>query len=706
MAEKAQSKAKYNAEQIQVLEGLDPVRKRPGMYIGGTGIEGLHHLVWEIINNSVDEVMAGRATTVTVELLEDGGVRVADDGAGIPVDKHKTGSQAGKSALETVLTVLHAGGKFGGEESGYKVSGGLHGVGSSVVNALSTRLIAEVRRDGKLYRQEYAVGKPLADVKAIGTYDDKTETTGTTITFWPDASIFESTEFDYQHILEYLRRQAYLTKGLRVKLIDEHTGARFGFYFEGGIKSYVQHINAGREVLNEPPFYVDKQVKDLEVEVAIQYNDSYVETAKYFANNIPTNGGGTHAEGFRRAITRIVNEYGRKNGFIKDNEENLTGEDCREGMAVVISVKLPDPQFEGQTKDKLGNPEVRGAVETVMAEWLMYYLEENPNEGKRILGKALLSARARLAARAARDTVIRKGALDGMTLPGKLSDCRSKDPAKSEIFIVEGESAGGSAKMGRDSEFQAILPLRGKILNVERARLDRILGSEMIKNMIIALGTGIADQFEIDKLRYHRIVIMTDADVDGAHIRTLLLTFFYRHMPELITGGFVYIAQPPLFGLPVGKRKLYAFDEAERDAIIERLIAEKSAKKGSKEIASEIVGEANDIVATEEEEIGEDSVESEDGEEAEAIENDEARNRRKLAGVGDIQRYKGLGEMNAEQLWETTMDPAGRILLKVRVEDAERADAIFNKLMGEEVLLRKNFITSRASTLSDDDLDI
>jgi DNA gyrase subunit B len=704
MAEKVPSKAKYDAAQIQVLEGLDPVRKRPGMYIGGTGFEGLHHLVWEIVNNSVDEVMAGRATTVQVELLADGGVRVADDGAGIPVDKHKTGSQAGKSALETVLTVLHAGGKFGGDESGYKVSGGLHGVGSSVVNALSTRLIAEVRRNGKIYRQEYHVGKPLSDVKAVGTYDEKTETTGTTITFWPDASIFEAIVFDYQHILEYLRRQSYLTKGLRVKLVDEHTGARYGFYFEGGIKSYVQHINAGREVLNEPPFYVDRQVKDLEVEVAIQYNDSYVETAKYFANNIPTNGGGTHAEGFRRAITRIVNDYGRKNGFIKDNEENLTGEDCREGMAVVISVKLPEPQFEGQTKDKLGNPEVRGAVESVMAEWFMYYLEENPNEAKKILGKALLSSRARMAARAARDTVIRKGALDGMTLPGKLSDCRSKDPSKSEIFIVEGESAGGSAKMGRDAEFQAILPLRGKILNVERARLDRILGSEMIKNIIIALGTGIADQFDVTKLRYHRIVIMTDADVDGAHIRTLLLTFFYRHMPELVTGGYIYIAQPPLFGLPVGKKKLYAFDEEERDAIIERLIAEKAAKKidktGAKDMSPEVDIDSNG------DEVTDQPVSEGDAEADEVTEDDESRNRRKMAGVGDIQRYKGLGEMNAEQLWETTMDPAGRIMLKVHVEDAERADAIFNKLMGEEVLLRKNFITSRASTLSDDDLDI
>jgi len=694
MAEKARSSVKYDAAQIQVLEGLDPVRKRPAMYIGGTGPEGLHHLVWEIVNNSVDEVMAGRATNVKVELLADGGVRVADDGAGIPVDKHPT---TGKSALETVLTVLHAGGKFGGEDSGYKVSGGLHGVGSSVVNALSTRLIAEVRRNGKLYRQEYAIGKPLSEIKVVGTYDQKTERTGTTITFWPDSSIFESIEFDYIHILEYLRRQAYLTRGLRVKLIDETTGARFGFYFEGGIKSYVQHINAGREVLNDVPFYVQRQVKDLEVEVAIQYNDSYVETAKYFANNIPTNGGGTHAEGFRRAITRVVNDFGRKNGLIKDNEENLTGEDCREGMAVVISVKLPDPQFEGQTKDKLGNPEVRGAVETVMAEWFTYYLEENPVEARKIIGKATLSARARLAARAARDTVIRKGALDGMTLPGKLADCRTKDATRSEIYIVEGDSAGGSAKGGRDSEFQAILPLRGKILNVERARLDRMLANNEIKNIIIALGTGIAEQFEVAKLRYHRIIIMTDADVDGAHIRTLLLTFFYRHMPEIITEGHLYIAQPPLYSLNVGRKKLYAYDEEERDVIIDRLIAEKTGKKVDLDVVTETIDEP--IVV-------EPEPETEPETEEEETTNDEERVRLKTAGVSGIQRYKGLGEMNAEQLWDTTMDPANRVLLKVRVEDAEKADAIFNKLMGEEVLPRKNFISSRAMTLSDAALDI
>jgi DNA gyrase subunit B len=442
-----------------------------------------------------------------------------------------------------------------------------------------------------------------------------------------------------------------------------------------------------------------------EIEIALQYNDSYVETAKLFANNIPTNGGGTHEAGFRRALTRNINDYARKNGMIKDNEENLTGDDCREGLAVVLSVKLPDPQFEGQTKDKLNNPELRSAVEQVFSEYFSYYLDENPNEAKKIIGKATLSARARMAARAARDTVIRKGALDGLTLPGKLSDCRSKDATKSEIFIVEGDSAGGSAKMGRDSEFQAILPLRGKILNVERARLDRMLGSEMIKNIIIALGTGIAEQFDITKLRYHRIVIMTDADVDGAHIRTLLLTFFYRHMPEVVTGGYLYIAQPPLFGLPVGKKKIYAFDETERDAIIERLIEERAAKKSAKGAAAEAALADMDVIESEApDESGTPVIVDEDG--AEVVENDEERNRRKLAGVGDIQRYKGLGEMNAEQLWETTMDPEHRIMLNVHVEDAEKADAIFNKLMGEEVLLRKNFITSRSSTLSDADLDI
>ncbi|MDB5178891.1 MAG: gyrB [Patescibacteria group bacterium] len=703
MAEKTQ----YGAEQIQVLEGLDPVRKRPGMYIGGTGPEGLHHLVWEIVNNSIDEVMANRASSVEVTLLEDGGVRVTDDGAGIPVDKHKTGSQIGKSALETVLTVLHAGGKFGG--GGYKVSGGLHGVGISVVNALSTKLVAEVRRGGKLYRQEYVAGVPQTDVKVVGKYEG--EGTGTTITFWPDASIFETIEFNYDHILEYLRRQAYLTKGARAQLNDEKTGKRYGFYFEGGIRSYVQHMNHGKAAINELPFYAQKVVKDTEVEIALQYNDSYTETAKYFANNIPNPEGGTHSEGFRRALTRTINDYARKNSLIKDNEENLTGEDCREGITVVISVRLPDPQFEGQTKGKLGNPEIRGYVEQVFAEMFNYYLEENPNEAKKIIGKATLSARARMAARAARDTVIRKGALEGMTLPGKLADCRTKDSTRSEIYIVEGDSAGGSAKGGRDSEFQAILPLRGKILNVERARLDRMLANNEVKNIIIALGTGIAEQFDISKLRYGRIIIMTDADVDGAHIRTLLLTFFYRHMPAIIEDGHLYIAQPPLYGIPVGRKKLYAFDEVERDAIIDRLIAEKQEKKNAK-AAAEVVADDAGVVATDEA-VAEDAqaAEPEAGavvvdEESETVENDDMRERRKQAGVGDIQRYKGLGEMNADQLWETTMDPDNRVLLKVNVEDAEKADAIFNKLMGEEVLLRKNFISSRATTLSQDDLDV
>ncbi len=696
-------KMKYDAEQIQVLEGLDPVRKRPGMYIGGTGAEGLHHLVWEIVNNSIDEVMAGRATSVDVTLLADGGVRVTDDGAGIPVDKV---AATGKSALETVLTVLHAGGKFGG--GGYKVSGGLHGVGVSVVNALSIRLEAEVRREGKLWRQDYEGGVPKAEVKAVGAADG----TGTTITFWPDVRIFETVEFNYDDILEYLRRQAYLTKGVHVKLIDERTDKRYGFYFEGGIRSYVDHLNRGKAALNEPPFYAQKTMGDAEVEIALQYNDSYAETAKFFANNIPNPEGGTHAEGFRRALTRTLNDYGRKSGLLKESEENLTGEDCREGMAVVVSVRLPEPQFEGQTKAKLGNPEVRGYTEQVFAEMFNYYLEENPNEAKKIVGKASLSARARIAARAARDTVIRKGALEGMTLPGKLADCRSRDASRSELFIVEGNSAGGSAKGGRDSEFQAILPLRGKILNVERARLDRMLGNQEVKNLIIAMGTGIGEQLDMSKLRYHRIIIMTDADVDGAHIRTLLLTLFYRHFPEIIERGHLYIAQPPLYGLQVGRKKLYAYDNAERDTIIDQLIAERTGKKGAGAATTETVVATEDSaeeVATDEAETAfeaETVGESGEAEGGDLLASDVEKERRKLAGVSSIQRYKGLGEMNDDQLWETTMDPANRVLLKVEIEDAEKADAIFNKLMGEEVLLRKNFISSRAATLSDADLDI
>ncbi len=681
---------KYGAEQIQVLEGLEPVRKRPGMYIGGTGIDGLHHMVWEIVNNCVDEVMAGRATGLELTMLADGGISIADDGAGIPVEKMK---QTGKSALETVLTVLHAGGKFGGEGSGYKVSGGLHGVGVSVVNALSTKLVAEVRREGKLHRQEYNTGNPVSDVKVVG----KAEGTGTTITFWPDPAIFETVDFSYSTILEYLRHQAYLTKGLRVKIKNDATGQRYGYYFEGGIRSYVEHLNRDKTVLNKPPFYVDKAVGDINVEIAIQYSESFNENVKTFANNISTVDGGTHLTGFRSAMTRVVNEYARKNGLLKEKDDSLTGDDIREGLTSVISVKLPEPQFEGQTKGKLGSPEVRAVVEQVVSEWFSYYLEENPNEAKKVVGKATLSARARLAARAARDTVIRKGALDGMTLGSKLKDCRTKDINRSELFIVEGDSAGGSAAQGRDSEFQAILPLRGKILNVERARIDRMLSSDAIKTLIVAMGTGIGDQFEVAKLRYGRIIIMTDADVDGAHISTLLLTLFYRHMAEVIEDGHLYIAKPPLFLLTAGRKKYYAYSDEERDALIDGLTAEKTAvAKGKTAAAVEpesIEGDTSDVVegaTTSDEEATTQTVD-----ETETVD-DATKERLKGAGITGVSRYKGLGEMNADQLWETTMDPSNRVLMKVSVRDAEKADAIFNKLMGEEVLLRKNFIQTHA----------
>lgn len=689
MADKVDKSQQYDAGQIQVLEGLDPVRKRPGMYIGGTGVEGLHHLVWEVIDNSIDEAMAGHGTLVQVTMHADGSVSVIDDGRGIPVDKV---ASTGKSALETVLTVLHAGGKFGG--GGYKVSGGLHGVGISIVNALSTKVIAEVKRDGKLYRQTFVMGKPEKDVEVVG----KAEGTGTTIRFYPDETIFETIEFNYNTILERLRHEAYLTKGVHTKLTDERSGKRYSFYFEGGIQSYVKHLNKNREVINTPPFYIEKEVKDCVVELSLQYTDSYNENIKTFANHIHNPEGGTHLTGFKTALTRVINEYARKNSLLKENEDNLTGEDVREGLTAVISVKLQDPQFEGQTKGKLGNPEIRGYVESVLAEWLSYYMEENPAEAKKIIGKASLSARARMAARAARDTVIRKGALDGMTLPGKLADCRSKKAAESEIYIVEGDSAGGSAIGGRDSQFQAILPLRGKILNVERARLDRMLGNNEIKNIIIALGTGIAEQFEVSKLRYHRIIIMTDADVDGAHIRTLLLTFFYRHMPEVIAGGHVYIAQPPLFQLNVGKKKYYAYSDEERDQIIDRLTEEKKARAKDK---SKAEAEEAEVVEVPQGEEAPTAVAA--GEEEPMLDEGE-KSRLKAAGISGLQRYKGLGEMNAEQLWETTMDPSQRVMLKVNVEDAEKADAIFNKLMGEEVALRKSFIQTHATAV--ENLDI
>jgi len=657
---KQKTDSSYDGSQIQVLEGLDPVRKRPGMYIGSTGYEGIHHLIKEIADNSIDEAIAGYATKITVNLLSDGGVTIVDNGRGIPVDMHPT---TGKSALETALTILHAGGKFGG--GGYKVSSGLHGVGSSVVNALSTKLIAEVVREGQLYHIEFKQGVTQGKLEKLGKTDRQN---GTSITFYPDPTIFkEGTDFDYKWVVNYLRHQAYLTKGVYVSVTDERTNSRESFYFEGGIQSYVKHLNVGKDVISENIFYVEKQVEDSMIEVAVQYNDTFVEIVKPFANNVLTIDGGTHLVGFRSALTRVINDYARKTGLLKEKEENLTGDDIREGLTAVILVKLPDPQFEGQTKNKLGNPEVRRYVEQVMNEYFSYYLDENPNVAKGIVGKALLAARARKAARAARDNVIRKGALDGLSLPGKLADCSSKNPAESELYIVEGDSAGGSAKSGRDSKTQAILPLRGKVLNVERARLDRMLGNNEIVSLIKAMGVGISDQFDISGLRYHRIIIMTDADVDGSHIATLLMTFFFRYMREVVDGGHIYLAKPPLFLIKVGTKKTYAYSDDERDLIIDKLIADRKDK---------------------------------------GIKQDVDADRMKQAGVTMLQRYKGLGEMDAEQLWDTTMNPENRVLIQVNVEDAERADAIFTKLMGDQVDLRKSFIQGRAKSLSLEELDI
>ena len=649
----------YDGSQIQVLEGLEPVRKRPGMYIGSTGYDGVHHLIKEIADNSIDEAIAGYASRVDVRILEDGGITITDDGRGIPVDKHP---KTGLSTLETVLTVLHAGGKFGG--GGYKVSSGLHGVGSSVVNALSTKMIAEVVQKGELHRIEFAQGATTMPLKKMGKTD---RPTGTAITFYPDPTIFKETvEFDFKWVVNYLRHQAYLTKGVYVTVYDERTKERQAFYFDGGIKSYVKNLNVGKEVLSNEIFYVEKQVEDSMVEVAIQYNDSYIETVNPFANNVLTPDGGTHLVGFRAALTRVINDYARKNSLLKEKEDNLSGDDIREGLTAVILVKLPDPQFEGQTKNKLGNPEVRRDVEQVMNEYFAYFLEENPEVAKKIVGKALLAARARKAARAARDNVLRKGALDGMGLPGKLWDCSSKSPDNSEIYIVEGNSAAGSAKEGRDSKTQAILPLRGKVLNTERARLDKMFANKEIVAMIQAFGVGIGDSFDVNGLRYHKIIIMTDADVDGSHIATLLLTFFYRYMKEIVEGGYVYLAKPPLFSINKGQKKQYVYDEPSLESAIDALIADKKER-------------------------------------GVAIDNDDERF--KQAGV-TVSRFKGLGEMDADQLWETTMNPENRVLIKVNVEDAERADAVFTKLMGDDVVLRKNFIQSEAKNAKLEELDI
>lgn len=649
----------YDGSQIQVLEGLEPVRKRPGMYIGSTGYDGVHHLIKEIADNSIDEAIAGFATRVDVVILADGGMRISDDGRGIPVDKHP---KTGLSTLETVLTVLHAGGKFGG--GGYKVSSGLHGVGSSVVNALSTRMIAEVVKDGQLYGIEFERGATKVPFKKLGATD---RGNGTTITFYPDPTIFKETvEFDYKWVVNYLRHQAYLTKGIYVGVVDERSGERQAFYFEGGIQSYVKHLNIGKEVMSENVFYVERQVEDSMVEVAVQYNDTYVETVKPFANNVLTPDGGTHLIGFRAAMTRVINDYARKNSLLKEKEDNLSGDDIREGLTAIILVKLPDPQFEGQTKNKLGNPEVRRYVEQVMNEYFSYYLEENPDVAKKIVGKALLAARARKAARAARDNVLRKGALDGMGLPGKLWDCSSKSPDDSEIYIVEGNSAAGSAKEGRDNRTQAILPLRGKVLNTERARLDKMFANKEIVAMIQAFGVGIGDAFDINGLRYHKIVIMTDADVDGSHIATLLLTFFFRYMREVVEGGYIYLAKPPLYSINRGQKKQYVYDEAALNEALGAIIADRKSRG--------IAIDAND-------------------------------DQTKQAGV-TISRFKGLGEMDAEQLWETTMNPENRVLIQVRVDDAERADAVFTKLMGDEVPLRKAFIQTRAKDVDLEELDV
>ena len=657
------AKEAYDSSEIRVLEGLEPVRLRPGMYIGSTGYDGLHHLIKEIADNSIDEAIAGFANKIEITILNDGGVRVDDNGRGIPVDIHP---KTGKSTLETVLTVLHAGGKFG--DGGYKVSSGLHGVGSSVVNALSTHMVAEVYRDGNTNHIEFDVGKPTMSLKVTkGTPREH----GTSITFYPDPSIFkETTTFDYDWVSNYARHQAYLTKGILITVKDERTGNEESFYFEGGIKSYVKRLNQGKELLSDDIFYVDKQSGEVGVEIALQYNDTFAETMKPFANNVLTPDGGMHVVGFRTGLNRTINDYARKNGLLKEKEDNLTADDIKEGLTAVILVKLPDPQFEGQTKNKLGNPEVRGIVDKIMTEYFGYYLEENPQIAKKIVGKATLAARARKAARAARDNVIRKGAFEGLNLPSKLADCSSRNAEECELFIVEGNSAAGSAKEGRDSRIQAILPLRGKVLNTERARLDKMLANAELVSLIKGLGVGIGDQFNIDGLRYHKIVFMTDADVDGSHISTLLLTFFFRYMPDIIKEGHVYLAKPPLFGLIKGTgngRKIdYIYDEQALEDTLTKKIEERKAA------GTNIDPEAE---------------------------------RFKQAGYTAQQRFKGLGEMDAAQLWETTMNPENRILIRVNIEDAEKADTIFSKLMGDQAELRKNFIQARAASVDLDDLD-
>jgi len=626
-----EKKQVYDENQIQVLEGLEAVRKRPGMYIGSTSSRGLHHLVYEIVDNSIDEALAGFCKNIKVFIHNDNSITVIDDGRGMPVGMHP---KMQKPTVEVIMTVLHAGGKFGG--GGYKVSGGLHGVGASVVNALSEVCEVTVKREGHIYKQRFERGKVMTDLNIIGDSDDH----GTKTYFKPDHEIFEELEFDYDTLAQRLRELAFLNKGIKITLNDERITKEEDFYYEGGIKSFVAYLNRNKESLHEEPIYVEGVRDDYSVEIALQYNDGYTENIFSFANNIDTVEGGTHLMGFKTALTRVLNDYGKKFGHLKDTDKNLSGEDTREGLTAVISVKLSDPQFEGQTKTKLGNSEVRGIVDSIVGETVSMYLEENPGIGKTIIDKSLTAARAREAAKKARELTRRKSILESAALPGKLADCSSKDPAECEIYIVEGDSAGGSAKQGRNRRFQAILPLRGKILNVEKQRLDKILNSETIRSMITAFGAGIAQDFDINKIRYNRIIIMTDADVDGAHIRTLLLTFFYRYMKELVEKGHVYIAQPPLYKVSKGKKEIYAYTDKE----LEKVLLELGGKDNST----------------------------------------------------DIQRYKGLGEMNAEQLWDTTMDPEKRILLKATVEDAIAADEIFTILMGDKVEPRREFIQENA----------
>lgn len=630
----------YTAQDIQVLEGLEAVRRRPSMYIGSTDTRGLHHLVYEIVDNSVDEALAGTCSWIKITIDEDSSVTVEDDGRGIPVDTHP---KVGKSALEVIMTTLHAGGKFG--TGAYKVSGGLHGVGASVVNALSSWMAVEVRRDGHLYRQEYRRGLPTGPVIEVGKVEDGR--TGTTTTFVADEDIFNEVHWDFDMLAQRFRETAYLTKKLKIVFRYKPADQELSFYFEGGIESFVRHLNLSRGSLHPKVFYFERSANGNLVEVALQYNNGFAESVYAFANNINTVDGGTHLTGFRAALTRVMNDYARKNKFLKEDDANLSGEDVREGLTAIISVKLPDPQFEGQTKAKLGNAEVKPQVESATTEELAHYLEENPSDARKILEKCLISSRAREAARKARDLVIRKGVLEGLTLPGKLADCSEKDPAACELFLVEGDSAGGSAKQGRDRRFQAILPLRGKILNVEKAREDKIFGHEEIRAIITAVGTGIGERFDISKLRYHRVVIMTDADIDGSHIRTLLLTFFFRHLEPLFTHEHIYIAQPPLYRIQHGKDVHWVYSEKDKEVTLAGLKKEKNV---------------------------------------------------------NIQRYKGLGEMNPEQLWETTMNPQNRTLLRVIVEDALKADEIFDMLMGDAVPPRKAFIQAHAKSVKNLDV--